>query len=66
MTSMKRTNYWNPRVRYVCKNSAQNFMKTMSVKKNSKVLMTECGGCGSCSCGVSPCSCVSSEPTPCD
>ena len=32
MTRMARTNYWNPSVKYIGKNSAQNFMKSAKAK----------------------------------
>ena len=32
MSKMARTNYWNPSVKYIGKNSAQNFMKSAKAK----------------------------------
>lgn len=49
MSKMSRTNYWNPSVNYIGKNSAQNFMKSAKAKligAGVKVVAADC----SCNC----------------
>ena len=57
MSKMARTNYWNPSVNYIGKNSAQNFMKSAKAKligAGVKVVAADCS-CN-CSSGCSACS----------
>lgn len=63
MSGMARTNYWNPNVSYIGKNSAQDFMnytKSKLVRGKAKRVATSCGS----GCVLSPCdsqgSCVCS------
>lgn len=56
MSKMARTNYWNPSVNYIGKNSAQNFMKSAKAKligAGVKVVAADCS-CN-CSSGCSAC-----------
>lgn len=51
MSKMARTNYWNPSVNYIGKNSAQNFMKSAKAKligAGVKVVAADC----SCNCSA--------------
>lgn len=64
MKTLKKTNFWNPGVKYNRKNSAQSYMSSLKAKKVSggvKAAATDCscncyGGCSSC---TSSCSCTS-------
>ena len=54
MKKIARTNYWNPKVKYVAKKAAQDFMKSPKVKtKSSGVGKSNC----TCSCNCA-CSCT--------
>ena len=63
MTRMARTNYWNPGVNYIGKNSAQNFMKSEKAKlvgAGVKVVAADCAcncssGCSACSSSCGSC-----------
>lgn len=64
MTKMQRTNYWNPKVKYVTKNSAQDYMKSSKAKAVSSAVRKVAADCscncfGGCSGGGSCTSCTS-------
>ena len=62
MKKMARTNYWNPSVNYIGKNSAQNFMNPKKVNKKEFLASGPCTGCSS---ECSPCDVGGSECGPC-
>ena len=49
MKKIARTNYWNPKVKYVAKNSAQDFMKSEKAKSISSGVHKVAADC-SCNC----------------
>lgn len=69
MSRMARTNYWNPRVKYAGKNSAQSFMKTAAAKlirAGDRVVAGDCScncssGCSACSSSCGSCTSCSTS-----
>ena len=69
MSKMARTNYWNPSVNYIGKNSAQNFMKSAKAKligAGVKVVAADCScnclsGCSACSSSCGSCTSCSTS-----
>lgn len=52
MSKMARTNYWNPSVKYIRKNFAQNFMKPIRGRKVITHDYRSCISWGECDCAV--------------
>ena len=69
MSRMTQTNYWNKRVNYIGKNSAQNFMKSAKAKvigAGVKVVAADCScncssGCSACSSSCGSCTSCSTS-----
>ncbi len=52
MSKMARTNYWNPSVKYIRKNFAQNFMKPIRGRKVITHDYRSCISWGGCDCST--------------
>lgn len=69
MSKMALTNHWNPKVNYIAKNSAQNFMKSAKAKliaAGVKVVAADCScncssGCSACSSSCGSCTSCSTS-----